>query len=130
MKMPNSGPLGTRKLIKQDVRIIGLEVSGDGETWHPFSDSAFVSSGAGGFTSMVDLMANGERVFVRTKYCDRHLQQRHQIYELKLEVIQPIRQLLETTAAAVASLPAAPPAAGDPPADPPPAADPLKRFDL
>jgi hypothetical protein len=95
--------MNKKPLQKHDTRVTAVEMSGDGESWESMSTSAFASNG-GGLAQMIDLLENGERVFVRTKYVDIYsngtngLAKTGSVYELKLLEVQPLRQLIETTA--------------------------------
>jgi hypothetical protein len=110
---------GKPPLEIKDVRITGVEISGDGEAWSDFKQSDFTQTG-GGLPHIIDLLTNGERVLVRTRYVDIYnngtngLPKVGATYELQLVVVQPLRQLIAATATEVEegkALPAAP--AGD-----------------
>lgn len=95
-----------KPLEKSDVRIVGLEFSGDGETWGklnaPFMGGGF--AGEEGLVHFIDLLSNGERIFIRATIVDVYTTQRTSmprvggIYELKLVEMQAARQLIETRA--------------------------------
>jgi hypothetical protein len=90
-----------RKLEKQDMRIIGVEISGDGENWMEAKNMDSWGAVSGGLAHIIDLIANGERVFLRTLYVDVYrggtngLPKSGAVYELQLLEVQPVRQLIE-----------------------------------
>lgn len=87
----------------KDQRITGCEISGDGESWENFSQSQFVGNG-GGLPALLDLLINGEHVYVRTKYVDIYtngtngLPKTGPILELKVIELAPVRKLIEAHA--------------------------------
>jgi hypothetical protein len=90
-----------RKLEATDVRITGVQLSGDGENWEDAKDMSQLGGLAGGLSHIVDLITNGERVFVRTKYVDIYnngtngLPKTGATFELVLHEIQPMRRIIE-----------------------------------
>jgi len=97
-------PVKGRRLEKTDMRITGVELSGDGENWNEAKSMDSWGAVSGGLAHLVDLIANGERVFIRTKYVDVYnnntngLPKNGAIYELQLIEVQPLRQLIEARA--------------------------------
>lgn len=87
-----------KKNSKVDSRITGIEISGDGEAWEPWANTSSMD-----FSHMIDMMVEGERVFIRTKYVELYengktgMPKTGAIYELKIFEVQPIRQLIEMT---------------------------------
>lgn len=105
--IPGSGKKAPfiRKLEVSDVRIIGVEFSGDGEAWADYQHT-FGSGGQsqGGFPQLLDLLQNGERILCRTIYADIYkngstgVPKTGPIYELKLLEVQPVRQIIAAEA--------------------------------
>lgn len=96
--IPGSGKKAPfiRRLEVSDVRIIGVEFSGDGEAWADYQHT-FGAGGQsqGGFPQLLDLLQNGERILCRTQYADIYkngstgVPKTGPIYELKLFEVQP-----------------------------------------
>lgn len=93
-----------KKLEVTDVRITGVELSGDGENWADPKTMDNWASVGNGLAHIVDLISNGERVFLRTKYSDIYqngtngLPKTGPVYELRVFQMAPARQLIEAEA--------------------------------
>ena len=86
-----------------DQRVTSCEISGDGEAWSEFNSSQFTQSN-GSFASLLNMLIQGERVFVRVKFVDVYdngttgLPKTGPVYEMHLTEMKPMRVITEAAA--------------------------------
>lgn len=100
---------GIRKQLEvHDVKITGVEVSGDGENWTKAQDMwshGSMGNFGDGLAHLIDLLAAGETVYIRVAYVEIYKNGRNglpksgAVYKLDLLECMPARKLIETTAA-------------------------------